>query len=163
MRRTIALLTTMAMTLLLATSVAIAVEKTCPYSGDCKGTNYVDRLHGGEGSNNIYGYKGNDVMFGRDGNDRMYGASGDDVMFGDSDYDNLYGSTGKDRMYGGDDSDFYNGYGNDDVMVDLANKYSNNDIYSGFFYLPILLPGSESSGDDQVSDYGGTADELWFE
>ncbi len=43
MRRTIALLTTMAMMLLVATPVAVALNKTCPYSVSCYGTTGVRR------------------------------------------------------------------------------------------------------------------------
>jgi hypothetical protein len=90
MRRTIALLTAMAMALLVATSVAMAANVNCPSSGSCYGTNSADTLYGGGGNNTLYGYDGNDVMYGSRGDDVLYGASGSDKYNGGPNNDKLY-------------------------------------------------------------------------
>jgi Ca2+-binding RTX toxin-like protein len=184
MRRTIALLTTMAMTLLVATSVAMAVTKTCSYSGACDGTTDPDKLYGREGNNNIYGYGGDDDIYGKSGDDYLFGYAGEDDLYGDlygdvgagppnggvgggddymsggSDFDRLYGGSGDDRMYGGDGSDLYVGGGGNDIMVS-QDKLKNN-IYRFDFRPELDIGTAVPSGSDQVTDSGGTNDILWW-
>jgi Ca2+-binding RTX toxin-like protein len=172
MRRTIALLTTMVLTLLVATSVAMAVTKTCSYSGNCYGTADPDRLYGGEGNNKIYGKSGDDGLFGNSGEDDLYGDSGapgapnggphggDDYMNGGSDFDRLYGGSGDDRMYGGDGPDLYVGEGGNDFMVSQDKVKSN--IYRFDFRPELDILTAVPSGSDQVRDYGGPNDILWW-
>ena len=172
MRRTIALLTTMVLTLLVATSVAMAVTKTCSYSGVCKGTADPDTLHGREGNNDIYGYQGDDYLFGNRGEDDLYGefdaigpnggpnGGGDDHMYGGPDFDRLYGGNGDDRMYGGDGPDLYVGEGGNDIMVSQDKARSN--IYRFDFRPEVDILTAVPSGSDTVKDYGGTNDILWW-
>ncbi len=84
MRRTIALLTAMAMALLMATSVAMAANVTCPYSGSCYGTNSADTLYGGGGNNTLYGYEGDDLLYGASGNDKYNGGPNNDRLYDSS-------------------------------------------------------------------------------
>jgi Ca2+-binding RTX toxin-like protein len=85
MRRTIALLTTMAMTLLMATSVAMAVTKTCDYTPlaldqeTCWGTDSNDTIYGTVGNDTVYAAAGNDRIVGNAGNDAMHGLEGTDT------------------------------------------------------------------------------------
>jgi Ca2+-binding RTX toxin-like protein len=175
MRRTIALLTTMAMTLLVATSVAMAVTKTCPPSGVCEGTADPDTLHGSEGDNDIYGKSGDDRLFGNAGEDDLYGdfygdvgavppnggvGGGDDYMSGGSDFDRLYGGSGDDRMYGGDGPDLYVGGGGNDIMV--SQDRVKNNIYRFDFRPKLDILTAVPSGSDQMRDYGGINDILWW-
>jgi hypothetical protein len=173
MRRTIVLLTTMAMTLLMATSVAMALTITCSYSGVCKGTADHDSLHGGEGDNDIYGYQGIDGLYGNPGEDDLYGDFGNgapnggiggrpDYLSGGSDFDRLFGGGDNDRMYGGDDAspDYYEGGGGNDNMVDYGTVSS--DIYRFDFRPALDILTAVPSGTDQVKDYGGTSDRLYF-
>jgi Ca2+-binding RTX toxin-like protein len=176
MRRTIALLTTMVLTLLVATSVAMAdvyVTKTCSYSGNCYGTSANDILHGGEGNNKIYGYRGNDGLFGNSGEDDLYGDSGggpnggpfnnggDDYINGGSGFDRLYGGSGDDHMYdGGDGPDLFVGGGGNDFMVS-QDKFRSN-IYRFDFRPQLDILTVIPSGSDQVTDSGGTNDILWW-
>ena len=102
MRRTIALLTTMAMTLLAATSVAMAATVTCNYNpiasdqDTCWGTNVDDTIYGTVGNDLIYAAAGNDTIFGNTGNDRIVGNTGNDRIFGNAGNDVLHGIEGTD-------------------------------------------------------------------
>jgi Ca2+-binding RTX toxin-like protein len=171
MRRTIALLTTMAMMLLGATSVAMALTITCSYSGVCTGTADPDTLNGREGNNDIYGQSGDDLLIGKPGEDDLYGDfgdggpngglhGGDDDMYGGSDFDRLYGGSGDDSMYGGDGPDLYVGEGGNDIMVS-QDKVSSN-IYRFDFRPALDILTAARSGSDMVRDYGGTNDILWW-
>ena len=77
MRRTMLLLATMALTLLVASGVALAVTKI-----------------GGPGPNTLRGTNGADNLLGRGGNDALFGLGGSD---------NLLGEEGKDWVLGGNE------------------------------------------------------------
>jgi hypothetical protein len=73
MRRTILLLATMALTLLVASGVALAVTKI--------GTNAPDTLRGTNGDDNLLGKGGNDKLFGGGGGrDKLVGGPGKDSL-----------------------------------------------------------------------------------
>jgi Ca2+-binding RTX toxin-like protein len=101
MRRTIALLMTMAM-MLLATSVAMADTVTCPYTPlaldqeTCFGTLSDDIIRGTVGNDEIWAYSGNDLIYGSGGNDRIVGHEGDDRIAGGPGNDAMHGIEGKD-------------------------------------------------------------------
>jgi Ca2+-binding RTX toxin-like protein len=65
MRRVILLLAVMSATLVLASGVALAVNKV--------GTNGPDTLRGTNGDDNLVGRGGNDDLFGLGGNDDLVG------------------------------------------------------------------------------------------
>ena len=122
MRRLILLLTVMAAALLLASGVALAVNKV--------GTNGPDTLIGTNGSDNLVGLGGNDRLFSLAGKDNLQGGPGKDVVFGgwivgrcceSSDFSggdkNLAGGPGNDHVNGGRGSDnITGGRGNDWVF-----------------------------------------------
>jgi Ca2+-binding RTX toxin-like protein len=70
MRRLVFLLTAMALALVLASGVALAVNKI--------GTNGPDTLKGTNGADNLLGKGGNDALFGLGGSDNMLGGEGKD-------------------------------------------------------------------------------------
>ena len=119
MRRTVLLWATMALTLLVASGVALAVNKI--------GTDGRDTLRGTNGADNLAGLDGNDRLFSLAGRDNLLGGPGKDVVFGgrlvggccdDNDYSggdkNLDGGPGNDQVHGGKDSDnIVGGRGND--------------------------------------------------
>src|SRR5215210_8135229 len=74
MRRTMLLLATMALTLLVASGVALAVTKI--------GTNGPDTLKGTNGDDNLIGKGGNDILFALAGNDNLLGGPGKDIVVG---------------------------------------------------------------------------------
>src|ERR687898_891264 len=72
MRRTIVLLATMALTLLVASGVAWAVNKI--------GTDGPDTLRGTNGNDNLIGKGGNDRLYALNGRDNLLGGPGKDVV-----------------------------------------------------------------------------------
>jgi Ca2+-binding RTX toxin-like protein len=74
MRRTILLLVTMPLTLLVASGVALAVTKI--------GTNGPDTLQGTKRADNLLGKGGNDVLYAHAGNDKLLGGKGKDWVLG---------------------------------------------------------------------------------
>src|SRR5688572_4255926 len=72
MRRTIVLLATMALTLLVASGVAWAVNKI--------GTDGPDTLRGTNGNDNLVGKGGNDVLYSLAGRDNLLGGAGKDCL-----------------------------------------------------------------------------------
>ena len=68
MKRLVLLLTAMALTLVLASGVALAVNKV--------GTNGPDTLRGPNGADNLLGRGGNDVLLALAGRDNVLGGTG---------------------------------------------------------------------------------------
>ena len=112
----------MALTMLVASGVALAVNKI--------GTDGPDTLRGTNGDDNLYGLGGNDKLWALAGNDNLLGGPGKDVVFGgrpgeecctSSNYSggnkNLAGGPGNDDVEGGRGSDnIAGGRGNDFVF-----------------------------------------------
>jgi Ca2+-binding RTX toxin-like protein len=161
MRRTIVLLTTMAMTLLVAASVAMAISRiNCTFSGECRGTDAGDWIYGGGGNNLIYG---DNLTAGGGGDDHIYGRAGDDSILGMEGKDSLSGGDGKNLLGGGDGDDFHSGgVGNDtydggpgnDIYKDgtPANRFFSSDTYFGPKSGQVAITGT---GFDSVYDSGG--------
>jgi Ca2+-binding RTX toxin-like protein len=163
MRRTIVLLTTMAMAVLVATSVAIAAEVKCWANNNvnCYGTVANDNLYGGDGNERMYGRAGDDHIYGDAGNDHIYGEAGNDFMLGmdgedvlsDRDGKNvLAGGYGDDFLSGGVGNDTYDGGPGNDIYKDgtPAHKFLSSDTYFG------LKSGKAAiTGFDSVYDTGG--------
>ena len=112
MRRTIVLLATVALTLLVASGVALAVTKI--------GTDGPDRLRGTNGADNLLGKGGNDLLFALGGRDTLLGGEGKDWLFGGSferpfgGHKTFVGGPGNDGLQGGNDADdAVGGEGND--------------------------------------------------
>src|SRR5829696_1661626 len=143
MRRVILLLTMMTATLVVASGVALAVNKI--------GTNGPDTLKGTNGADNLLGKGANDVLFSLAGKDTLLGEQGKDWVLGGNEQrplggvKNLVGGPGNDGVLGGKDSDnvtgnsgndFVNGdFGPDTIMggegndvLDLINKPAKRDV-----------------------------------
>ena len=93
MRRTILLLATMALTLLVASGVALAVTKI--------GTDGPDILWGTRGSDQLLGMGGSDDIIGRAGQDVISGGPGRDILV-----DGPFREGAVDTLEGGDGNDF---------------------------------------------------------
>ena len=129
MRRTLLLLTTMVVALLLASGVALAVNKV--------GTNGPDTLRGTNGDDNLLGRGGNDKLFSLNGRDNLLGGPGKDCLLcvnenrffaGDK---NLLGGPGNDFVWAGKGSDnVAGGEGNDLLNDDGVSEFSQ-DRFSG--------------------------------
>src|SRR5215203_1323169 len=132
MRRTILLLATMALTLLVASGVALAVTKI--------GTDGPDHLRGTNGADILIGKGGNDVLNSLAGNDDLLGGRGKDVVVGgtscceQSDFSggnkNLLGGRGNDVGFGGLGADNIVGKDGNDLVVDGPGLESSTDKLS---------------------------------
>jgi Ca2+-binding RTX toxin-like protein len=103
MRRAILLVAMMALTLLVASGVAMAVNKI--------GTDGADTLRGTNGDDNLLGKGGNDRLFSLAGDDTLLGGTGKDLVFGGR----VVGSCCDDDDYAGGDKNLSGGPGNDGV------------------------------------------------
>ncbi len=106
MRRVALLLTVMAAALVLASGVALAVNRV--------GTNGHDVLKGTDGEDNLVGLGGQDDLFGKGGSDNLLGGEGRDAVVG-----------GNERRPGGGDKNLVGGPGNDIV---ITGKGSDNAV-----------------------------------
>jgi len=146
MRRTIVLLATMALTLFVASGVALAITRI--------GTDGPDTLRGTNGDDNLLGQGGNDTLFGLGGRDNLLGGQGKDWVIGGNEQrplgggtKNLAGGPGNDGVIGGEDSD--------NLLGSSGNDFANG------------APGSDNisvgDGNDFLSDggvEGGAKDNL---
>jgi Ca2+-binding RTX toxin-like protein len=129
MRRTTLLLTAMMLTTMLASGVALAVDKV--------GTDGSNTLRGTNGSDNLVGKGGNDNLFSLGGRDNLVGGPGrDNVLGGDerrtSGGDkNLVGGPGNDRVAGGRGSDNIVGEEGNDILIDGTLEEFSRDNLSG--------------------------------
>jgi Ca2+-binding RTX toxin-like protein len=141
MRRTILLLATMALTLLVASGVALAVTKIGTDGPDTlRGTNGDDNLIGKGGNDDLYALNGRDTLVGGPGKDVvadaprgvwrrgdkiLLGGPGNDIVFGARGSDNVLGDAGNDFLIDGPTREFSldkvsGGDGNDVLLVDNA-------------------------------------------
>jgi hypothetical protein len=150
MRRTIVLLTTMALTLVVASGVALAVtEIGGPGPNTLRGTNGADNLLGNSGNDTLYGLGGRDNLLGgpgkdivsggneggpRGGDKNVVGGSGNDLVVGGLDSDNVVGNEGNDFLLDGDNAEvsvprkdrLFGGDGND--VISGLNKPADEDV-----------------------------------
>ena len=130
MRRAMLLLAaTLAVTLVLASGVALAVNEV--------GTNGPDTLRGTSKGDNLLGRGGNDVLFGLDGSDNLLGGEGKDWVLGGNERrpgggdKNLAGGPGNDVVLAGQGSDNAVGGGGNDLLIDGNLRESSQDNLSG--------------------------------
>jgi hypothetical protein len=148
MRRTILLLATMALTLLMASGVALAVNKI--------GTDGPDTLKGTNGDDNLLGLGGNDRLFSLAGKDQLLGGPGKDVVIGGNlersfrGDKTLVGGSGNDAVIGGLDSDTVVGNKGNDFLLDGDN---------GDVSLPQKDSLSGGGGNDVISPINRPTDE----
>src|ERR671910_2096344 len=112
MRKTLLLLTTMALALLLAGGVALAATVTCQVGVACNGTSSDDTITGTTSNDTINGLAGNDTIKARDGIDKINGGTQNDTMNGGAANDSyrVFNNLGVDSISadsaGGDTIDF---------------------------------------------------------
>jgi Ca2+-binding RTX toxin-like protein len=125
MRRFVLLLTVMAVTLVVSSGVALAVNKV--------GTNGPDTLRGTNGADNLLGHGGNDVLYALGGNKNLVGGPGNDGVEGGLGSDTLLGGSGNDFADGGPGSDNISGGEGNDFVVDGERRGSAGatDILTG--------------------------------
>jgi hypothetical protein len=132
MRRVVLVLGAMAVALLLASGVALAINKI--------GTNGPDTLRGTNRADNLLGKGGNDRIFSLAGKDNLIGGRGRDFMLGGTPRlasggdKNLAGGPGNDGVGGGLGSDNVSGGEGNDLLVGgpgLEPREAPNDKLSG--------------------------------
>jgi Ca2+-binding RTX toxin-like protein len=174
MRRTILLLATMTLTLLVASGVALAVTKI--------GTDGPDTLRGTNGDDNLLGQGANDVLYALGGKDNLLGAEGKDwlltgerralggnkVSAGGPGNDGVTGGLGTDTVLGGSGNDFVFGDKGSDRAVaggegrDLIDPFIGSDRMLGQGGGDWIFDGpiDEASKNDVIS--GGEGDDILF-
>ena len=132
----LAVLATMALTLLVASGVAWAVNKI--------GSDGPDTLRGTNGNDNLIGKGGNDRLFALRGRDTLLGGAGKDwvdthpVGFRSGDK-NLLGGPGNDLVVGGRSSDKVVGEEGNDFLIDGPERDVKLDVVSGGAGTDVLL------------------------
>jgi Ca2+-binding RTX toxin-like protein len=125
MKRTILLMATMALTLLVVGGVAYALTVQCDGEGDqnlaegiCEGTLASDNITGTSGDDEIHAKAENDTVDALGGIDTVRGAGESDTLYGGDDGDTLIGDglnvaerDGQDYIYGEDGKDTLDGEG----------------------------------------------------
>lgn len=120
MRRTILLLTTMAVGVLLASGIALAADLQCVVGRTCFGTFAPDVITGTTTA---------DTIKARAGDDQVSGLGGGDQIFGGADGDFLSGGVGQDTLDGGPNGFTYDwlcGGANNDMLVESLGQ----DVYT---------------------------------
>jgi Ca2+-binding RTX toxin-like protein len=143
-RKSVLLLASVALGVLLAAGAALAADITCEPGSDfdnpCRGTPEDDTMRGTDGHDKMEGLAGIDTLYGGRFNDYLWGGRGNDTLRGEAGHDKLYGDRdpsgepvtyrGNDRLIGGPRDDSLHGQeGNDRIMG--------------------------GSGDDTIANWGG--------
>ena len=129
MRRTVLLLTVMAACLVMASGVALAVNRV--------GTDGHDVLRGTDGNDNLVGLGGQDDLFGKGGSDNLVGGDGKDNVLGGDERrpgggdKNLDGGANNDVVLGGRGSDNIVGGEGNDLLIDGNLRESSRDNVAG--------------------------------
>lgn len=116
-----------------------------------EGSQYADKLLGGDGHDVLSGGAGNDILGGNVGNDALHGGDGDDTLNGGSGNDTLNGDAGNDTLIGGAGNDFLSGGDGNDFMNggaghDALHGGTGNDNMNG------------GAGDDKL--YGNSGNDT---
>ena len=118
----------MALTLLVASGVALAVTKIGgPGPNTLRGTNGADNLFGRGGNDKLFALRGNDNLLGGSGKDIVLGGSPRRAMGGDK---NLVGGPGNDIVGGGRGSDNVVGNEGNDLVTDGPDREFSTDRLS---------------------------------
>jgi hypothetical protein len=122
MKRIIMLLTTMALGVLMVSSVALALNRiSCtPDAFLCEGTPQADSMSGTAGHDAMNGKKGDDQLNGHEDSDDMDGGAGNDTLNGGTGNDYLGDRAGTNTLNGG--------AGSDTFFADYANHFGGNEI-----------------------------------
>jgi Ca2+-binding RTX toxin-like protein len=153
MRRVVLVLAAMALALLLASGVALAVNKL--------GTNGPDTLRGTNKADNLLGRGGNDILIALAGDDNLQGERGKDIVFGGTErrlsggYKNMVGGSGNDSVIGGRGSDNVLGEEGNDLVADGPNREFATDIVSAGDGNDVVAAVNRPAFEDLVTCGGG--------
>jgi Ca2+-binding RTX toxin-like protein len=132
MRKTMLVLASVALAVLVLGGVAWAATIQCRAIGTCWGTPKADTMKGNYKHNEMEGKAGGDTMYGRAGFDIILGDRGNDKMYGGPGGDVMRGERGVDRIYGGDGDDDLQAtisHGREGIIGD--NDYGDDYLHGG--------------------------------
>jgi Ca2+-binding RTX toxin-like protein len=154
MRRVTFVLAAMALALVLASGVALAVNKV--------GTNGPDTLRGTNKADNLLGKGGNDELYSLAGRDNLLGGPGKDFVFGGNERfrqsggnKDLVGGPGNDVVIGGRGSDNVLGDEGNDFLVDGPTREFSLDKVSGGDGNDVFLVDNVPAAKDIATCGGG--------
>ena len=158
MRRLILLLTTMAVTLLVASAVALAVNKV--------GTNAPETLRGTNKADILLGRGANDILIALAGDDNLLGGQGKDIVFGGNERRHnerrlsggdktMAGGSGNDSVISGRGSDHILGEEGNDLLVDGPEREFATDMVSAGEGDDVVAAVNRPAFEDIVSCGGG--------
>jgi Ca2+-binding RTX toxin-like protein len=158
MRRLLLLLTVVAVTLVVASGVALAVNKVGTDGPDplLRGTNGADNLLGRGGDDNLFSLDGRDNLLGGPGKDNVWGGDTDHV---NKNYDyvrsgkgdkNLLGGSDNDTVLGGEGSENVLGEEGTDLLFDGPIPDSSIDTLSGGDSADVIYVNNMPAGTDIV-------------
>ena len=134
-------------------------------------TLFDEQIDGDDGSNRLYGGRGEQTIFAQGGDDLVLAGAGDDLVFAGGGRDKAFGGTGDDIMFGGEGNDVASGGWGDDIVSGgsgddrvkggfgddvLAGNDGNDRLYGGFGR-DLLIDGL---GSDKA--YGGFGDDIFL-
>ena len=153
MRRTVLLVAVVASCLVMASGVALAVNRV--------GTEGSDVLKGTDGNDNLVGLGGQDDLFGKGGSDNLVGGDGKDNVLGGDERrpgggdKNLAGGEGNDFVGGGRGSDNLVGGDGNDLLIDGNLREDSRDTMAGGDGKDVILANHVPAFRDLVSCGGG--------
>ena len=158
MRRTLLSLTTMVVALLLASGVALAVNKV--------GTNAPDTLRGTNQADTLLGRDANDILIALAGDDTLLGERGKDIVFGGNERrrdegrllggnKNMVGGSGNDSVVGGRGSDHILGEEGNDLLLDGPEREFATDMLSAGEGNDVAAAVNKPAFEDIVTCGGG--------
>ena len=173
MRRAILIVAMMALTPLVASGVALAVNKIGTNGPDTlQGTNEDDNLLGKGGNDVLFAWGGEDILLGGEGKDWVLGGNdrrafgGDKKLMGGPGNDGHWGGLGSDTVLGGSGNDFVAGDDGSDLAVaggegrDLVLGGRGADHIVGGEGTDILISGPiEERATNTLS--GGAGDDIF--
>jgi len=180
MRRTILLLATIALTVLVAGGVALAVNKVGTQGRDfLKGTDGADHLVGKGDSDRIFGLAGKDSLIGGKGKDvvsggtesrpsggdkKLIGGRDNDVVFGGKGSDNILGNAGNDLVANGPNrsTDKLSAGNGNDVIGSFNEPASKDKVTCGGGFDRVFADGKDrvAPNCEKVADRGSEFDRL---
>jgi Ca2+-binding RTX toxin-like protein len=171
MRRVVLVLAAMALALVLASGVALAVNKVGTNGPDTlRGTNKADNLLGRGGNDDLFGLGGRDNLLGGPGKDNVLGGderrasggdknlaggTGNDLVLGGRGSDNLTGNSGNDFVDGGLGSDSISGGDGTEYLADGEFRGGATDTLNGGDGTDLLDAINKPANRDLVTCGGG--------
>ena len=159
MRKTVLLLATIALGVLLACGLALAAPKggdttttiNCTPGASCQGTSGPDTIYGTDSADVIIPYAGKDKVYAGGGNDEVRHSFGDDTIYGGTGADTLRGGFDHDTIYGNEPTTTGDAGDGADDLIDCAYIASRRDPGPDVGY-------GNDADDDTVVDCSNTDD-----